>query len=747
MIKRTLSPEIVSLIHHVELNKNGWWNKAVGQVVRGVLWMEGGNKSIAELSEAIRTEIGITVSNEVLNQQLEILSSEGEVMKLVGNVYRLSINAEDKLTAEKNKAVEEQEECRSIFLESCKLHCQGLEPEVVWTKFYKQLLNAIRITGANLYELLTDGELNNDIEWFSSFIRKFETEYHNGLKSVMYDFFKKDNSACRNQVLRYLTAHFFAEASQLKPETLALIESGKKTRDIKIVLDTNMVFSILNLHNNPANDAALSLAELVNKKENNLEIKMFVLQSTVDEAIKVLSAQVHNAEGVRPTSAMIGAVRNRPMPGIVRRYIESGLNSQYTSAKEYYDTFIQEFPVYLKDKNIHILDTNTSSLAKNQGVIDDIHAIMDEEKNLPEEDRKTYENVSHDVILWHAVNQRRFQKEDSLLAIEYWAVSLDSRLIKFGNKKSKNSASKSPIVLHPSNLVQLIQFWLPRTPELEENIIDALRLPLFFKSFSPEDERATLKVLATISRFENHEDIAEDSIKHILTNQAIRSRFANGEITEEDAVELITNEFISENKLLNTKLDEKELQLDDRDLELTNIKNVVESTNEQLADKERVIAGLTAEQNLTHKDLSQLKGENTKIKKEYNNLTVRAETAERTNARLMYILSMFGPFVFIVFVMQFINIPWESIIKSMELNWRITHYGAFDIPIYLLSLCVPLMFSKSCVEKNNMLKDWKVARIISFVGSKWIMAPISIVTVALIGESAAKFVSMIFDAG
>jgi len=116
MIKRTLSPEIVSLIHHVELNKNGWWNKAVGQVVRGVLWMEGGNKSIAELSEAIRTEIGITVSNEVLNQQLEILSSEGEVMKLVGNVYRLSINAEDKLTAEKNKAVEEQENVDQYFL-------------------------------------------------------------------------------------------------------------------------------------------------------------------------------------------------------------------------------------------------------------------------------------------------------------------------------------------------------------------------------------------------------------------------------------------------------------------------------------------------------------------------------------------------------------------------------------------------------------------------------------------------------
>src|SRR5690606_5988133 len=37
MAKRTLPPEVVSLIHHVELNENGWWKKAVGQIVKGLL--------------------------------------------------------------------------------------------------------------------------------------------------------------------------------------------------------------------------------------------------------------------------------------------------------------------------------------------------------------------------------------------------------------------------------------------------------------------------------------------------------------------------------------------------------------------------------------------------------------------------------------------------------------------------------------------------------------------------------------
>lgn len=304
MSGKHLSPEIVSLIHHVELNESGWWKKAVGQVVRGVLWKERSPLTFTLLQDALHREIGMRLPDDLLEKQLAILSSQGVISKMPGPNYKLTEQAYQNLSAARLTALAEQNACEAEFLANCEQDCPGLDAKKAWGEFTKALSNAIQVAGANLFHLLADGQLQKDIDWLSNFIEKFEPKFREGLRTVLRKFFSPENSVCRNQVLRHLTAHFFAEAAQLRPETLDLIDSDRKTRTIKVVLDTNFIFSVLKLHDNPADEAALSLVDIAKKSRGKLDIKLYILPSTLDEAQRVLLGQMHLVEHVRTTTAM-----------------------------------------------------------------------------------------------------------------------------------------------------------------------------------------------------------------------------------------------------------------------------------------------------------------------------------------------------------------------------------------------------------------------------------------------------------
>jgi hypothetical protein len=556
MTKKILSPEIVSLIHHVELNQTGWWRKAVAQVVRGVLWKAKTPMTLMELSSALKRELGIQLAEDVLSKQLDSLASQGAITRLPGPNFKLTEKAQQELTTAYEQATTEQETCRTEFLRACAQHCPNLDGGKVWGEFTKALIGAIQVTGANLFHLLADGNLERDVDWFAEFLSKFDHEDQVGLRHILVAFFAPENRVCRNQVLRLLSAHFFAEASQLRPETLALIEGEKKARSIKVVLDTNFIFSVLGLHDNPGDDAALSLVEVAQKAGRNLNVRFYVLPSTLDEAQRVLLNQMHLVERIRTTKAMAQVALTQPLPSVAKKFFDAATRSPGLTAATFFQPYIDDLRSILRDKGIAVLDAHQTIYHQRQDVVDDVlDEQRREEAELPERRRKGYETLLHDAVLWHAVMDRRPENADSPFDVEFWAVSIDWRLIAFDRKKRAANASRMPVVLHPSNLVQLVQFWVPRSPELEESLVDSLRLPMFFQSFDPEDERATVKVLEALSRYENVGDLPEQTLKKILANQALRGRLRDAEASNDEAFALIREELLTEHREALTQLE------------------------------------------------------------------------------------------------------------------------------------------------------------------------------------------------
>ena len=120
MSSRQLSADIVSLIHHVELNESGWWKKGVSQIIRGVLWKAQTPLTIKSLKHAISREAGgVALTDEELAKQLAEMSGNGSVSMLPDSTYKLTERAYKELSTANAEAEAEQEACHAEFSAAC----------------------------------------------------------------------------------------------------------------------------------------------------------------------------------------------------------------------------------------------------------------------------------------------------------------------------------------------------------------------------------------------------------------------------------------------------------------------------------------------------------------------------------------------------------------------------------------------------------------------------------------------------
>ena len=721
MSVRQLSQEIVSLIHHVELNESGWWKKASAQVVQGIIWKATSPISSDELKAAIKREIGVDMSVETIGRILDSLSSQGAITYLPGKKVKLTELTYEQLRLSHEAALSEQELCQNSFLESCNQECPELDSALVWKEFRKVLAHVIQVTGANLFHLLTDGKMEKDGEWIDAFFHKFDNQFRDPLQRVVANFFDASNRPCRNQVFRLLSAHFFAEATQLSPTTIAAIES-KKIRLLRIVLDTNFVFSVLKLHDNPGDDAALSLVDLANRQNSNLTIKLFVLPDTLEEIRRTLQAQMHIVENIRATRSMARAARTQPLSGIAKRFFEAASQSPGLSAESFFAPYIDELRTVLRDKGIEILDASPAIYHQRQDIVDDVMAEKErEERDRPVDMRKGFDAIQHDVVLWHAVKDRRNSNDDSPFDVEYWAVSIDWRLIAFDRQKRATLGYSLPVVIHPSNLIQLIQFWLPRSEILQESLVDSLRLPLHFHRFDPDDEKATVRVLEAISRFENVDDFSEKTIQKILANRALRGKLKEAEQSDDEVLQLVKDEILAQHnealseleqvkssvQLLQTSLADTTLEKDEARKSLQAITVNAESFA-QLAEAERERA-------------DRADSERIRLDQEHVALKEGLASSHEKSERLIYLML----FVLLPFLVGgFFGIWVRGNLQEMLLgnarniatdlsnsNTQLVAFGATLLPF----LCFALL-SKWYTKGRQALSTWWFSEMITWVG-------------------------------
>jgi hypothetical protein len=253
--------------------------------------------------------------------------------------------------------------------------------------------------------------------------------------------------------------------------------------------------------------------------------------------------------------------------------------------------------------------------------------------------------------------------------------------------------------------------------------VDSLRLPLFFQSFDPEDERATVKILESISRFKNVGDLPEQTLKIVLANQALRTRLKDAEASNDEAFELVHEEILLLHKGTLEQLQATQNDLQEREKSLDVERQEREIVTKQAKDTETKV-------HLAEQTVQKLSAENAdliaKRSQEAENAEKqlkRALTAERTLAQQRYI----GLFYILPAVMgsslAYFTYPIAAqFTPVIEHGWQ---KWAFVAAIWLIPLCIAFLLSPWKVGNNQHLIDWWPVRVVHVIRKKLILAPLA----------------------
>lgn len=717
MKNRILPPEVVSLIHHVELNRTGWWRKAVGQVVRGLLWKVGKPVSPVEIQDAFRAELGFTVPLETIEKQLASLQTTHVVSPFPPGRHKLTEKASAEFKASMDRAEDEVTASKTLFVNAVAEKCPDLEAEYVWHQFSAVLTQAVQVIGANTFHLLADGRLERESDWLGDFLEHFP-EHQDPLRLVLATFFAPENKSCRSLILRLMSAHFFAEAAQLPESTIASIEAKRKQRTLRVVLDTNFVFSILGLHDHPADEAVTSLLDIARSNHRYLDVRFFVLPHTLEEAKRSLIAKQHEVENVRVTRAIYRASRQSPVSSIAAKYFAVAQNNSTLTATEYFRPYIEDLRTILQEKGINVLDAPAAIWNTNQQVIDDLNDELAREQSYPEAKRKGYEVLLHDMVLWHVVQSRRGSETVSPLDADWWVVSIDWRFIGFDQRKRHALSQEVPVVLYPTHLVQLLQFWMPRSDDLDKSLVDSLRLPLFFHQFDPDDERATIKILEVLSRYENADDLADSTVQRILANQALRTRIKEADEDNENVVQLVREELIEENKRTQEMLAKANQALGMTTAAAEHVMTQYEAERTARVAAETSVdalaAQLKAQQALTAKSTTDLAVQ----AEETNKLKGIVDRLQAQVSRRSFVTMKLGlPALLAACLAYGVWFFWPSLVSDGSVVRRLVATAGVGI----LAIAGVLWLAARHVDRSPDLSEWWLGRVIRGV-YRWIFA-------------------------
>ena len=215
-------------------------------------------------------------------------------------------------------------------------------------------------------------------------------------------------------------------------------------------------------------------------------------------------------------------------------------------ADEWFDPYLDDFVLMAQAAGVTLCNDLPDDYGVRADVVTDINQILSHEKQrFPDHRRKSYEQVAHDVILWHWVREQRPAFVESPIEAEDWILTVDYRLIGFDAYQLKQYNASVPLCLHPTSLVHLLEFWVPRTQKFEEALLGGLRLPFLFQDFDPNAERLSLKIISRLGRFQGSQHIPHETILNVVMNDSLRSRIDEGG-AEDEELQLVRDTYIDE---------------------------------------------------------------------------------------------------------------------------------------------------------------------------------------------------------
>jgi len=543
-----LTKELVSLVHYVELNESGWVHKTLLKIILAVLRAhKGGPVTKQELRDEVKNatthDFGATAIEKAISQLLsekKLLENPKKHFKLRQEAIREIDDAMAATSAEETAA-------RARFEGLVKEAAPSVDAAALWSRFENDYLYPlISKSGANTLNLISGGATEIPTEGLGPVMDTVPVDVREQVTHAVIKFLDPNNQQTCQFILKRVAATFFVSAVSLDNSTIDALDR-KRTRksSIKLFLDTNTLFSVLSLHENDEDDSVQSLVALNRNPNSPIQLKLFVFPETIDEATRVLHAAMNHL-GAHPMPSNVARVgMNSNLSGVYGRYFQAAAKSTIgLSPREYFEPYISGLAGILKGRNIEIIDRSLLVSTLDPEFLQDVQTMEEHEAKKPEERRKNYEAIKHDVYIWHCVERVRPAGLASPLDASDWFVTLDKRLMGFDAFKRGGRSNYVPVCIDPSSFIQYAQFWTPRSADFEKALFGSLRLPLLFRDFDSDTEDVTVAILRRMATFEEVHTFSSAELQNILLDKAVRTRFKHAHSSEEE-VQIIRDELLA----------------------------------------------------------------------------------------------------------------------------------------------------------------------------------------------------------
>lgn len=616
------SKELTSLIQHVKLNETGWFKIGIKLIIKSFFGKN--DNSPKQFDELFNNVLDISEFNfhkTDFRSAFDNLVTIKELEKVEKNTYCLSKDEFEKYTNTSKRYYFVENEAKLFFSDivQSEIQVKALSIDNLWNDFIDLLIiPTITEIGAKTYEIIT-GSQTSEIHYENKkdFIKKYGA-LSSQFPKLINKFLSSGNSSVKEYLFNLLKTHFFIEATKLPENAIDKIYNlSKEQIDLKIFVDTNFLLSLIDLHDNPFNEATYALKELLNEVKNKVKSKFYVFHNTIDEFQNLIRRY---KDFLVKNTLLLGHAKTlidrEEISGISKKYYQKCIEINRTiDLDEYFEPFLNNFTVTLRKYGIELQNENldkyqpTNNMQVNDEIIAQVEYRLNKkypnppkskEDQLKVEDaeKNIWDKFKHDCIIWYAVNDKRPQFIDSVKDVKQWILTVDTQFLSFDRYKTNSLNKRISLCLQPNDLVSMLYFWVPRSEKFEKAIIENFRLPFAFTDFDETAEKVSFSILTTLSRFEDAKTIDKETLTEILTNKAIRAKIKPDKSIEENAKlikEEVFNKYQEKKKLLEKEQNEN-LELKNKiykiesDLEKVNqnfntlIENNLNSTKKQIIE-------------------------------------------------------------------------------------------------------------------------------------------------------------------
>lgn len=548
---------------------------------------------IEEIAEAMAVYFATSVPDDELTQAIENLCNSGRLHRVGGNRFSVTDAVKQEVSERARAANELEDRVRNEWFgeieegESIPLVDTNLDKNALWSALQRYMARSFRRHGVQTIQLLDPNTPNTDETntRLSSLIEEaldeagFEDHEARKVARISIRSFFQNQTADRVNYLAQLLDGTFSFFALNHDNVISDYLSGEMG-PLKIFLDTNFIFGVLELHHNPLVDVSRQLMLIIEQYFPN--IRLIYHPETLEEMRRTVSAIGEKLEEKRWQRALSrAALKNGQLSGLEMKYHE--VNAQQPVDP---DVFLNKYlhpDALLGDQGFSIYDKKYDVPVDEKGKLVADYKDFIENRRHP----KPYKAYDHDVTVLLAARAERGSSRRSVLDSGAMLLTCDYYLYAFDQQAVQRTDRIGTAVL-PNHLLQVLRPLMPASPDFDRRFVETFAIPEF-RTIGSDYSATVSNVLGFLNAYA---DISEATASRILADELLIRELSGIDESSAEFAESIESALARDNSALLEEVVQK--------------KDLIAELTSELSDQSKVVTEKTIKVDELTRRLAQL---------------------------------------------------------------------------------------------------------------------------------------------